>query len=403
MRAYCLPPVQNKVSLPAVAAACLSALRPASQPGADPLRGFLGADRSWYLSSGRAALWLILKALSALRPGTEVVIPAYTCPAVPAAIFKAGLKPVLADVNLTDFGFDADDLEKKIGRETLAVVAVHLFGYPAGLERTMKLCRRQDVFLVEDAAQAFGNTLPDSPDMKLGLLADASFYSFGRGKPIGALHGGLVVARSAEICDRADAVYAALEEFSPVGGLSALAAFLLSVSLSDPRLYWMPQAMPFLHLGETHFVPDFPIKKGYGRAVPFFDLMLRSLQEEKRIREENSSWYADHLPRAFDCDLPPRGRYPYLRYPFLVTDWRLRDKLLGRLVSEGSGAGAFYPCPLNELPLLSDRLEDRKRYGNARRLARGLITLPVHSGVTQAARVKICRIARATFKEARAQ
>ena len=154
MRVYCLPPVRNEVSPSGVMGACLASLRPEGNGFMESMRTFLGAGRLWYLSSGRAALWLILKALSALKPKKEVLIPAYACPAIPAAVFKAGLKPVLVDINLTDFGFDHQDLERKIGKDTLAVIVVHLFGYPAAVDPALKLCRENGVFLVEDGAQA---------------------------------------------------------------------------------------------------------------------------------------------------------------------------------------------------------------------------------------------------------
>ncbi|MGD0485615.1 MAG: DegT/DnrJ/EryC1/StrS family aminotransferase [Syntrophorhabdales bacterium] len=403
MRVYSLPPVQHKVSLSSVMDAYTHAPNAEGDGFMESMRSFLGTEHLFYVSSGRAALWLIMKALSALRPKKEVLIPAYTCPAVPAAILKAGLKPILVDINLTDFGFEHQDLEKKIGKETLAVVVVHLFGYPAAINPARKLCREGDVFLVEDAAQAFGNTVCGFPEKKLGLLGDAGFFSFGRGKPIGALHGGLAITGSPEIHEQAKAIYGRLDGISSLGGLASFVAFLLSSCLSDPRLYWIPQMMPFLRLGETHFSPDFPLKKGCSGVIPVLDLLFRSLQKEKQIREENSSWYRHYLLPASGSALSLRDRYPYLRYPLLVRDWTLRDKLLGRLSSEGTGAAGLYPCPLNELPDLKERLDDRRRYRNAGILARSLITLPVHPGVTAGAREKIGRIAHQTIMEASTQ
>ncbi len=400
MRLYSLPPVQNKVSLPNLVGAYTHAPNPQGDSFIESMRSFLGAEHLLYVSSGRTALWLIMKALSALRPKKEVLIPAYTCPAIPAAVLKAGLKPVLVDINLTDFGFDRQDLQEKIGRDTLAVIVVHLFGYPAALDLVGKLCREGDVFLVEDAAQAFGNTVCGSSEKQLGLLGDAGFFSFGRGKPISALHGGLTVTGSTEIHDHAKAVYEQLDGISSVRGVTSFVALLLSSCMSDPRLYWIPQMMPFLHLGETRFSPDFPLKKGCSRVTPVLDLLFRSLQEEKHIREENSSWYWHNLPPASGNALSLADPYPYLRYPLLVRDRTLRDRLLGRLSTEGTGAAGLYPCPLNELPGLKERLDDKRRYGNARLLAGGLITLPVHPGVTPAAREKIGRITYHTIREA---
>jgi dTDP-4-amino-4,6-dideoxygalactose transaminase len=400
MRVYSLPPVQNRVSLSGLMGAYAHAPNPKEDGFMESMRSFLGTEHLLYVSSGRAALWLIMKALSALSPRKEVLIPAYTCPAIPAAVLRAGLKPVLVDINLTDFGFERPDLEKKIGKETLAVIVVHLFGYPADIDLARKPCREADVFLVEDAAQAFGNTVASSSERKLGLLGDAGFFSFGRGKPISALHGGLAVTGSPEIYDQAKAVYGRLDGISSVGGVTSFVALLLSTYLSDPRLYWIPQMMPFLHLGETQFIPDFPLRKGCSRVTPVLDLLFRSLQEEKHIREENSSWYRHNLQPPSGNALSLADPYPFLRYPLLVKDPTLREKLLNRLSSEGTGAAGFYPGALNELPRLKERLDDRRHYRNARILARSLITLPVHPGVTPAAREKIARITHHTIREA---
>ncbi len=106
MRLYSLPPVQNKVSLTEVVGTYSHGPHPEGDGLMESMRAFLGTERLFYVSSGRTALWLIMKALSALRPKKEVLVPAYTCPAIPAAILKAGLKPVLVDMDLTDFGFE---------------------------------------------------------------------------------------------------------------------------------------------------------------------------------------------------------------------------------------------------------------------------------------------------------
>ena len=159
---------------------------------------------AFYLSSGRAALWLYLKALSVLRPEEkEVIVPAYTCLSVVSAVLKAGLTPVLCDNNADDFGYEIRELENKLGKKTLAAIAVHLYGVPVRVDAIQELCRSNGAALVEDAAQAFGNSFWDAQDVKLGLKGDAGFYSFGRGKPVSILHGGLLVVTSDEVCHEA--------------------------------------------------------------------------------------------------------------------------------------------------------------------------------------------------------
>ena len=74
--------------------------------------------------------------------------------------------------------------------ETLCVLAIHLFGIPANLDRIKKLCRKKDIFIVEDAAQAMGGEYKGG---MLGTIGDVGFYSLGRGKNITCGSGGIIV------------------------------------------------------------------------------------------------------------------------------------------------------------------------------------------------------------------
>src|SRR2546427_8225151 len=95
------------------------------------LREYFGAKHVFLVSSGRAALTLILLALRRMSDRSEVLLPAYTCFSVPAAVERAGLSVKLADVDLETFNFDDGSLTKSIGAQTLCVVSHHLFGIPS--------------------------------------------------------------------------------------------------------------------------------------------------------------------------------------------------------------------------------------------------------------------------------
>ena len=86
--------------------------------------------RIYLVSSGTAALTLALKSLPISSEKREVVIPAYTCPSVAAAVIQSGFQPVLCDVHPESFNFDISQLDTKIRNKTAAVVGVHLFGIP---------------------------------------------------------------------------------------------------------------------------------------------------------------------------------------------------------------------------------------------------------------------------------
>lgn len=359
----------------------------------ETIKRYLGTDNALYLSSGRAALWLYLKTLAATnRERREVIVPAYTCPSVVSAVLKAGLVPVLCDNRTEDLGLHPGELEKKLGRKTLAVVVVHLYGAPAKIDKIEELCQSSGACLVEDAAQAFGNLFPGTDNLKLGLKGDAGFYSFGRGKPISIMHGGLLVVNSPGMFHEVERIAAGLSSDAAhsryVISLGSYALF------RNPRLYWLPQMVPSLNLGGTVFEPEFDMKKGLGQAAVLLAEMISTLETEKEIRKLHSDWYLDNLTdSSIRNDWGYRG-FPYLRYPIMIDDRALRARILEKLIEGGTGATGSYPAPLNELPKLKEVLADASEYAGAREISETIVTLPVHSGVSAADRENIKRIIR---------
>ena len=117
-------------------------------------------------SSGRTALYLLLRALAhepSLAGRREIVLPAYTCPAVAKVALDVGLRPRLVDVSPATLGFDLDRLPAAIGRQTLAVVHVHPFGLPQPVDTVLDLSREAGAVVIEDAAQSMGCLLYTSP------------------------------------------------------------------------------------------------------------------------------------------------------------------------------------------------------------------------------------------------
>lgn len=393
---YSLPPAGNKIPFSTILRAMKKTSQADHETFLNPIKNYLGTQNLFFLSSGRAALWLILKTLSGLKPERkEVIISAFTCPAVASAVLKAGLRPVLCDINFDDFGFLREELEKKVCKDTLAVVIVHLLGYPANMGETNEICAQNRTFVVEDAAQAFGNSSLNSTEEKLGLLGDAGFYSFGRGKPISIMHGGILVTSSAEIFDKANNIYQRLNQEGSFRNLRYGINVGLYSILSNPLLYWIPQRIPSLHLGETIYEPDFIVSSGVELAEAITGLMIESLEQEKEVRQTNSKWYSVNLHDFKWLEEVPSAEFPYLRYPLVAKDREMREGILNMLMAQGTGAALFYPSPLNELLGLREKLQDETVYTNARRLSDNLITLPVHSGVTDKIRNKI----RAIIKE----
>ena len=137
--------------------------------------------------NGLDALTLILRAYieqGVMKEGDEVIVPANTFIASILAITACGLKPVLVEPRLDTLQIDDSLIEQAVTARTRAVMIVHLYGFCAYTERIADICRRHDLKLIEDNAQAHGCTFESR---KTGSLGDAAGHSFYPGKNLGAL------------------------------------------------------------------------------------------------------------------------------------------------------------------------------------------------------------------------
>lgn len=139
-------------------------------------------------SNGLDALQLIFegyKAIGKLNIGDEVIVPANTYIASVLAISNSGLKPVLVEPDLYTYNIDVLKIEKAITSKTKAILGVHLYGQLFDVEAIESICKRYDLLLIEDAAQAHGAEFLDG--RKAGNLSDAAAFSFYPTKNLGAL------------------------------------------------------------------------------------------------------------------------------------------------------------------------------------------------------------------------
>ncbi|MGH8689635.1 MAG: DegT/DnrJ/EryC1/StrS family aminotransferase [Burkholderiales bacterium] len=134
-----------------------------------------GARHAVGVNSGTDALHLPLVACG-IGPGDEVVIPGFTFFATGEAVSYTGATPVFADVDAGTFNLDPASLSKCITRKTKAVIAVHLFGQCAALDRISEICKARNLVLVEDCAQCIGADYQGKPAGSWGDFGGFSFY-----------------------------------------------------------------------------------------------------------------------------------------------------------------------------------------------------------------------------------
>jgi len=337
------------------------------------------------VSSGKAALFLILSALKTGNSRKKVIIPAYTCYSVPSAVIKANLEIVPCDVLPDTLDYDLEQLETLADHNTLCIISTHLFGIPSDVERIKDLCTEKNIFLVEDGAQALGVVLRGK---NLGTFGDVGFFSLGRGKNITSGSGGVIITASEDIASRIREYHGRLQKDSPAMVIKQILDILLICLFINPYLYWIPSGLPFLRIGETEYSTDFYVGDFNGLKAGLLFKWKEKLKIYNSSRSKAGCYYEGNIKQIRENQLYGHGT-PYLRFPLYAESEGRKEtlcKLFGYL-----GISPMYPDSVNNIPGLKDRL---KNYNcrNAETIAQKLITLPTHTLVGRMDREKICKL-----------
>ncbi|HNS48328.1 MAG TPA: DegT/DnrJ/EryC1/StrS family aminotransferase [bacterium] len=158
----------------------------------------MGSRYALCLSGGGTAALLCGLAGLGIGPGDEVIVPGYTFMATASAVLAAGAIPVLAEVDET-LGLDPEDLERKIGPATRAVIPVHMVGLPCNLRRIREIADRRGLKVIEDSCQADGGSFGGR---RLGTWGEVGTYSFNYYKVISCGEGGAVVTDDRAVYER---------------------------------------------------------------------------------------------------------------------------------------------------------------------------------------------------------
>jgi dTDP-4-amino-4,6-dideoxygalactose transaminase len=163
---------------------------------------YSGAKFGLATSSGTASLLASALALG-LKPGDEIIVPAYTFVASYSAVIFAGIIPVLAEIN-ESLTLDPDDVERKITPRTRAIMPVHMLGNPCDMDRIMLIARKHNLLVLEDCCQAAGASYRGK---KVGTIGHIGAFSLNIFKTINSGDGGLVVTDDQQLYETAFGVH----------------------------------------------------------------------------------------------------------------------------------------------------------------------------------------------------
>jgi dTDP-4-amino-4,6-dideoxygalactose transaminase len=348
--------------------------------------------RAVHCYKGRTALRLILEALG-VGPGDEVIVPGFTCMAVPLPVVSLGATPVYADIREEDYNLDPLKVEAAVTPRTRAIVAQHTFGIPADLDRLVEIARRHGLHLIEDCCHTLTSRYKGRV---VGTFGEAAFYSYEWGKPIILGGGGSAVGNTDTLKTALRRLFEECEYLSTVDSIRLRIERVLHSAIVRPALFWRVRALfrYFGHLGLTD--QTFTASELNGMMRHQHRRMagwMRRLLEQKVERLAEDSEFRARIARQYEAGLvglglPVRPQRPelevtHLRYPLLVADkQRVLDKARERRIEMGD----WYSSPVHPL---GESEWGRVGYRRgacpvAESVARRIVTLPIYRRVTDA-------------------
>ena len=308
----------------------------------------------------------------------EIVLPAYTCPAVAKVALDVGLQPRLVDVSPATLGFDLDRLPAAIGRQTLAVVHVHPFGLPQPVDTVLDLAHQSGAVVIEDAAQSMGAQSAGRP---VGVRGDFGLYSLGPGKPMSLGGGGVLSVNSSRYGEIVAEAWKTLPDVGSVGSALAEARLGVFALAFHPRGWWLITRTGISSVGDRQESWGYHLTGLASSQAAVGLVLLPKLDEANWRRCRNAERLMARLAGLDGVCLPrvdPITEPIYLRLPVLVPDQARHDEVFRRLWAAGIGVGRMYQRPLSAIfpQIPSD--------GNpgAELVARSLLTLPTHHYLT---------------------
>ncbi|MBE6119204.1 MAG: DegT/DnrJ/EryC1/StrS family aminotransferase [Erysipelotrichaceae bacterium] len=304
---------------------------------------YCGAKYCVGVATGLDALYLVLRAMG-IGEGDEVIVPSNTYIATALAASYAGAKPVFVEPILETFNIDPDRIEEKITDKTKAIMAVHLQGRPADMDKINAIAKKHGLRVIEDAAQAHGTKYKGK---KVGTLSDAAGFSFYPGKNLGALgDGGCVVTNNKEIADMVRAL----------GNYGSDYKYHHIYKGTNSRLDEMQAA--------------------------FLDVKLPNLDKWNNDRKKIANKYFEGINNPLiKLPLKPDADFDHIYHVFGIRCDR-RDELEKYLADKGIGTVKHYPIPMHMQEAYKDLGIKEGELPIAEEISRTELSIPMYYGMT---------------------
>ena len=306
-----------------------------------------GAKHAYAVSNGTAALHVAY--LSLLKPGDEVIAPAFTFIATISTVHYSNAKPVLADVNPYDYLLDIEDVNEKITSKTKALAPVHLFGNSCDMRALMEIAADHDLYIVNDCAQAHGT---EYNGKDLGSYNDLNCYSFYPTKTLTMGEGGIVTTNDDDLYKR---------------------GCLLRSHGDDARYH-------HVIYGLNYRPTDISSAIGINQLDQLGYYMKTRRAAGKTLKEA-----FDKVEGITPQALQPNSNHSYSYFTVRVEIEEMnctRDQFMTALQAENIDCGIHYPSSLTQQPIIKE-LYPPQSCPVSEDLATRILSLPMHPFLTE--------------------
>ena len=309
---------------------------------------YVGVRHAVAVSSGTAALHLIVKALG-IGPGDEVIVPSFTFAASVNVLLYEGAIPVFADVEPETYNIDPSDVERKISPRTKAVLAVDVFGHPAEWDAILDMAGRYGLHVIDDSCEALG---AQYKGRMVGQFGDASAFAFYPNKQITTGEGGVIVTND-----------------DNVGKLAR--------SLRNQGRDEMGAWLEHERLGYNYRMDEMSAALGISQ--------LRRIEQFLEKRARVATWYTERLrnvPGVRPPVVKPHVRMSWFVYVVTLEEGLDRDPVMKLMESEGIPTRGYF-SPVHLQPYIRERFGYRGgELPVTESIARRTIALPFHNNLT---------------------
>ena len=293
-------------------------------------------------SSGTTALYLALL-VHDIGSGDEVITTPFTFIATANSVLFVGAKPVFVDIEEETFNIDPALIEAAITPRTRAIIPVHLYGYVCDMDAIMDIAQRHDLLVIEDAAQAVGATY--------------------RGKPAGSFGTGCF------------SLYATKNVTSGEGGMITTDDEWLAEQCRLLRNHGMRKRYHYEFLGYNLRMTDLHAAIGVAQMARWEAFTAK--------RRANAAYLSERITGVITPKVREGYEHVWHQYTVRVDGGIDRDAAMQQLREAGVGTGIFYPIPAHQHRYMRD-IVGEVSLPVAEQLAREVISLPIHPGLTQA-------------------